>query len=107
MEGIVEPELMDDPLQARAYAEADFDRSDQAFTERFLAFFASPQPCPGPGCWVSMGRPAWWPSPQNITGAGAVQSPESILQRAPDSGGFTASVPIDNALQSEGVAAVI
>ena len=77
MERIVEPELMDDPLQARAYAEADFDRSDQAFTERFLAFFASPPPCPRPGCWVSMGRPAWWPSPQNISSAGAVQSREA------------------------------
>ena len=32
MERIVEPELMDDPLQARAYAEAEFDRSDQAIT---------------------------------------------------------------------------
>jgi hypothetical protein len=49
---IVEPELMDDPFQARAYAEADFDRSDQAFTERFLAFFASQQPCLRCGCLV-------------------------------------------------------
>ena len=44
MERIVEPELMDDPLQARAYAEADFDRSDQAFTERFLALLGQPFP---------------------------------------------------------------
>lgn len=48
MERIVEPELMDDPLQARAYAEADFDRSDQAFTERFLALFGQPFPRTGP-----------------------------------------------------------
>ena len=41
MERICEPELMDDPLQARAYAEADFDRSDQAFTERILALRSS------------------------------------------------------------------
>ena len=47
MERIVEPELMDDPLQARAYAEADFDRSDQAFTERFLALLGQPFPRPG------------------------------------------------------------
>ncbi|MCE2838351.1 MAG: class I SAM-dependent methyltransferase [Cyanobium sp. 49614_E6] len=44
MERIVEPELMDDPLQARAYAEADFDRSDQAFAERFLALLGQPFP---------------------------------------------------------------
>ncbi len=44
MERIVEPELMDDPLQARAYAEADFDRSDEAFTERFLALLGQPFP---------------------------------------------------------------
>lgn len=52
MERIVEPELMDDPLQARAYAEADFDRSDQAFTERFLALLGppfAPFRSPGPG----------------------------------------------------------
>ncbi len=48
MERIVEPELMDDPLQARAYAEADFDRSDQAFTERFLELLGQPFPRPGP-----------------------------------------------------------
>jgi SAM-dependent methyltransferase len=35
-----EPELMDDPLQARVYAEADFSRSDQAFTDRILALLA-------------------------------------------------------------------
>jgi SAM-dependent methyltransferase len=52
MERIVEPELMDDPLQARAYAEADFDRSDQAFVERFLALWGPPFPSlrpPGAG----------------------------------------------------------
>jgi 2-polyprenyl-3-methyl-5-hydroxy-6-metoxy-1,4-benzoquinol methylase len=48
MERIVEPELMDDPLQARAYAEADFDRSDQAFTERFLALLGQHFPRSGP-----------------------------------------------------------
>ena len=48
MERIVEPELMDDPLQARAYAEADFDRSDEAFAERFLALLGQPFPRPRP-----------------------------------------------------------
>ncbi len=48
MERSVEPELMDDPLQARAYAAADFDRSDQAFTERFLALLGLPFPRPRP-----------------------------------------------------------
>lgn len=36
MERVTEPELMEDALQVRAYAEADFDRSDQAFVDRFL-----------------------------------------------------------------------
>ncbi len=73
MERIVEPELMDDPLQARAYAEADFDRSDQAFTERFLALLGQPFPPSGPPAssggaggspsngpdWVGGGGPDW------------------------------------------------
>ncbi len=61
MERIVEPELMDDPLQARAYAEADFDRSDQAFTERFLALLGQPFPLARP-------RP---PAPALVSGPGA------------------------------------
>ncbi len=36
MERIPEPELMDDPDQARAYAEADFSRSDQALVQDLL-----------------------------------------------------------------------
>jgi len=36
MERIPEPELMDDPDQARAYADADFSRSDLAMVERLL-----------------------------------------------------------------------
>ena len=36
MERICEPELMDDPLQARIYAEADFEDSDRAFTTHIL-----------------------------------------------------------------------
>lgn len=36
MERICEPELMDDPLQARIYAEADFVDSDRAFTTHIL-----------------------------------------------------------------------
>lgn len=40
MERIREPELMDDPLQARVYAEADFASTDQAFTNRILALLA-------------------------------------------------------------------
>jgi 2-polyprenyl-3-methyl-5-hydroxy-6-metoxy-1,4-benzoquinol methylase len=57
MERIVEPELMDDPLQARAYAEADFDRSDQAFTERFLGLLGQPFPRPGPQAMGPGGSP--------------------------------------------------
>ena len=41
MKRIREPELMDDPLQARAYAEADFSGTDQAFTERILTLLAA------------------------------------------------------------------
>jgi trans-aconitate 2-methyltransferase len=44
MERICEPELMDEPLQAQAYAEADFSGSDQAFTERILELLAPHAP---------------------------------------------------------------
>ena len=40
MERICEPELMDDPDQARIYAEADFADSDAALVERILALAA-------------------------------------------------------------------
>lgn len=39
MERVPEPELMDDPLQASAYAEADFRATDAALVERILAGF--------------------------------------------------------------------
>ena len=39
MERIPEPELMDDPEQARAYASADFSEPHQAFVERFTQRF--------------------------------------------------------------------
>jgi SAM-dependent methyltransferase len=42
LERICEPELMDDPEQARVYAEADFDASDAALVERIIAL-AAPQ----------------------------------------------------------------
>jgi len=58
MERIVEPELMEDPLQAQAYAAADFDRSDQAFTERFLALLGQPFPRARP---VGDGGGGWGP----------------------------------------------
>jgi trans-aconitate methyltransferase len=41
MERICEPELMDEPAQARAYAEADFSASDQALVERLVDLFGS------------------------------------------------------------------
>ncbi len=40
MERIAEPELMDDPQQARVYAEADFAASDGALVERILSLAA-------------------------------------------------------------------
>ena len=39
MERILEPELMDDPLQAKAYAEADFSAENQGFVDRFREYF--------------------------------------------------------------------
>jgi SAM-dependent methyltransferase len=41
MERICEPELMDEPAQARAYAEADFSASDQALVERLVELFGA------------------------------------------------------------------
>ena len=39
MERILEPELMDDPRQADAYAQADFEEENQGFVERFREYF--------------------------------------------------------------------
>ena len=44
MERIPEPELMDDPEQARAYANADFSEPHQAFVERFARCFPRHRP---------------------------------------------------------------
>lgn len=44
MERIPEPELMDDPEQARAYANADFSEPHQAFVERFAQCFPRHRP---------------------------------------------------------------
>ncbi len=39
MDRILEPELMDDPEQAIAYARADFAEENQGFVDRFLEYF--------------------------------------------------------------------
>jgi cyclopropane fatty-acyl-phospholipid synthase-like methyltransferase len=39
MDRILEPELMDDPLQAEAYARADFAKENQGFVEQFREYF--------------------------------------------------------------------
>ncbi len=39
MDRILEPELMDDPKQADAYARADFEEENQGFVERFKEYF--------------------------------------------------------------------
>lgn len=39
MDRILEPELMDDPEQARAYARADFEKENQGFVDRFHEYF--------------------------------------------------------------------
>lgn len=44
MERIPEPELMDEPEQARAYAHADFAEPHEAFVERFRQCFPRHQP---------------------------------------------------------------
>ncbi len=44
IERIPEPELMDDPEQARAYAGADFSEPHQAFVERFAQCFPRHRP---------------------------------------------------------------
>ena len=36
MKRVLEPELMDDPEQARAYAQADFEEENQGFVDRFV-----------------------------------------------------------------------
>jgi SAM-dependent methyltransferase len=41
MERICEPELMDEPAQARAYADADFSTSDRAVVERLMELFGT------------------------------------------------------------------
>ena len=39
MDRVLEPELMDDPKQAVAYARADFEAENQGFIERFKEYF--------------------------------------------------------------------
>jgi len=39
MERVLEPELMDDPEQAKAYAAADFSQENQGFVDRFREYF--------------------------------------------------------------------
>ena len=39
MDRILEPELMDDPAQAEAYAATDFSAENQGFVERFIEYF--------------------------------------------------------------------
>jgi len=48
-----EPELMDAPAQARAYAEADFSESNQAFVDRFVALAERNRR--EPGCALDLG----------------------------------------------------
>ena len=39
MDRTLEPELMDDPEQARVYARADFEKENQGFVDRFREYF--------------------------------------------------------------------
>jgi len=45
MKRIPEPELMDAPAQARAYAEADFSEPNALFVEHFLEFIGDKETC--------------------------------------------------------------
>ena len=42
MQRVLEPELMDDELQARAYAQADFAEPHSAYPQLFLSLFKPP-----------------------------------------------------------------
>ncbi|MFZ3013766.1 MAG: class I SAM-dependent methyltransferase, partial [Nitrospira sp.] len=39
MDRVLEPELMDDPMQAEAYARADFSEENQGFVDHFKEYF--------------------------------------------------------------------
>lgn len=52
MERVLEPELMDDPAQAEAYAAADFDASNSLFVELFATRFPD---YPGAGAMLDLG----------------------------------------------------
>jgi len=45
MERVLEPEVMDDPVQVQAYAEADFQEENQGFVDTFLRLY---EDCDGP-----------------------------------------------------------
>lgn len=63
MERICEPELMDEPLQAVAYADADFADTDHAFSQNILQLLSRrPHPWPGQERIVDLGC-----GPGNIT----------------------------------------
>ncbi len=40
MERVLEPEIMDDPEQALAYARADFEAENQGFVDRFVEYYS-------------------------------------------------------------------
>lgn len=40
MDRVLEPEIMDDPEQALAYARADFEEENQGFVDRFVAYYS-------------------------------------------------------------------
>ena len=53
MKRTLEPELMEDVAQARAYAQADFAEENQGFVDRFRDYFPGLEcgPCAGSGLW--------------------------------------------------------
>lgn len=86
MERLAEPEYMDDPEEARAYAETDFGAVNQAFAERLLEIAGEAGAARvldfgcGPGditLRIASARPAW-----SITGLDVSRAMLAFAQRA-------------------------
>lgn len=106
MERTCEPELMDDPLQARAYAEADFASTDQAFTDRILALVAAAEPA-----WLAPAAPEAPEAPEALDASGAPPPHGRILDLGCGPGNISfrlaAALPGAAVLGIDGAAAML
>lgn len=98
MQRIPEPELMDTPAQARAYAEADFSEPNQLFVDRFLDSMAEIERAsvidlgcgPGDICIrLARARPGW-----AIVGLDAGPNMLTLAERAVAAAGLESSVEL-------------